>query len=235
MRLSSESLDTALSAAERESLSHLEFLERLLSPAASARRERRVERRVREARFADAAATLETFDWKFNPSINRVQLEELATTDFVRRGENLVFVGQSGLGKSHLIQALGQRACLANYRVLYTTSASLLQELGASLADGTTPKLLRWYARWDLLIIDEFGFDHLERSEQPQAAPLLYKVIDGRLNRSTALVTNLDFESWGDYLGDAPLAMALLDRLVDGALIVKLKGKSYRASRAKKS
>ena len=83
------------------------------------------------------------------------------------------------------------------------------------------------------LIIDEFGFDRIERSVCPQAANLWYKVIDARSQRaSTALVTNIDFEGWADYLGDAPLAMALFDRVVDGATIVKLKGKSYRVHRS---
>jgi len=197
--------------------------------------QRSFERRIHQARFRDEAATLESFDWKFNRSIDRVQIDELATADFVRRGDNLVLAGQSGLGKSHIMQAVGRRACIAGYRVRYTTSAELLRELGASLADGTTPRKVRHYSRFDLLIIDEFGFDRLERDEFPQAPGLLYKVIDGRTRQcSTALVTNIDFDAWGEYLGDAPLAMALLDRLVDGALILKFRGQSYRAHRAKK-
>lgn len=233
--LAAEQFDEILAAAEKTTCSHLEFLGRVLSPAADERHQRSIERRIRQARFRDEAATLETFDWKFNSSIDRVQIEELATADFVRRGDNLVLAGQSGLGKSHLIQSIGRRACVAGYRVCYVTSAKLLRELGASLADGTTPRKIRHYARFDLLIIDEFGFDRLEREELPQAPSLLYKVIDSRTRKcSTALVTNIDFDAWGDYLGDAPLAMALLDRLVDGALILKFRGKSYRAHRAKK-
>jgi len=119
--------------------------------------------------------------------------------------------------------------------VRYRTSAELLRKLGQSLADGTTPKLIRQYARYDLLIMDEFGFDKLEREDFPQASSLLYKVIDSRTReRSTALVTNIDFESWSEYLGDPPLAMAFLDRVVDGAIIAKFRGKSYRAHRAQK-
>ena len=84
-----------------------------------------------------------------------------------------------------------------------------------------------------MVILDEFGFDRIERLEASQAASLLYKLIDARSQqRSTALVTNIDFEAWGEYLGDPPLAMAFLDRLVDGAIILKIKGKSYRAHRA---
>ena len=163
-----------------------------------------------------------------------VRVEELATGAFIARQDNLVFVGQSGVGKSFLIQAIAEAACVQGYSVRYTTSAALLQDLRASLADQTLPKQVRDYARFDLLIIDEFGFDKIERAEAPQAASLLYTVVDARSEqRSTALVTNIDFEVWGEYLGDAPLAMALLDRIVDGAIILKIAGKSYRAHRAK--
>ncbi len=119
------------------------------------------------------------------------------------------------------------------YRVRYTTSAELLRDLTASLADHTLHERLRYYSNFDLLAIDEFGFDRIERAESGQAASLLYKVIDSRgPKRSTALVTNISFEAWAEYLGDAPLAMAILDRLVDGAIVLKIEGRSYRAHRA---
>jgi len=163
----------------------------------------------------------------------RVHVEALATGDFIRRQDNLVLVGQSGVGKSHLIQGLGRAACALGYRVRYTTSAALIEQLTASLADQTLPRQVRKYAAFDWLIVDEFGFDRLERREARDAASLLFKLIDARnQKRATALVTNIDFEGWGEYLGDPPLAMALLDRIVDGAIIVKITGKSYRAHRA---
>ena len=125
-------------------------------------------------------------------------------------------------------------ACAAGYRVLYRTSAQLLNDLNASLADKTLPVRLRRYQRPEFLISDEFGFDRVERLESPEAAHLLYKVIVARhRRRSTALLTNIDFDGWADYMGDAPLAMAFLDRLVEGAVIIKIKGKSYRARKAK--
>jgi len=226
-------LDSVLDRADKESLSHLVFLDLLLGGQAAARRDRSIEWRIREARFAQRQ-TLETFDWNFNPQINRLQIEELASGDFIRRQSNLILVGQSGVGKSHLIQAIGLRACALGYRVLYSTSSSLLADLTASLADKTLPLRLRHYHRPELLIIDEFGFDRVERLESPQAAHLLYKVIVARhQRRSTALITNIDFDGWADYLTDGPLAMAFLDRLVEGAIIVKIKGKSYRARKAK--
>lgn len=230
-----DQVDPLLTEADKNRLSHLQFLERFLSVPAHRRTERSIERRMRTAKFRDGAS-LESFDWSFNrETIDQVQFQELATGDFIRRRDNVVFVGKSGLGKSHLIQSVGRQCCALGYRVRYTTSAQLLEDLMAASGDKTLPRRVRYYGRFDLLIIDEFGFDRLERREYPESSSLLYKVIDSRSGRaSTALVTNVDFKHWTDYLGDPPLAMALLDRVVDGAIIQKFDGKSYRAHRAKR-
>jgi DNA replication protein DnaC len=230
--LTTAQLDAILARAEHGGLSHLEFAHALIAEQAQQRRERAIARRIREACFRDQV-TLADFDWDFNAkAINRTQIEELATGGFIGRHDNLVIVGQSGVGKSRIIQSVGRAACVVGYRVRYTTSADLLVKLTASLADRTLPKKIRYYARFDWLIIDEFAFDKIERSETPQAANLLYKIIDARSQRSTTVVTNIDFDAWGEYLGDPPLAMAFLDRVVDGAIIIKINGKSYRAHRA---
>jgi DNA replication protein DnaC len=164
--LPADALDTALSVAEKESLSHLEFLHRLLAGPAEARRQRAIERRIRDARFREVT-TLDGFDWAFNAQgVDRRAVEQLATCDFVRRRENVVLVGQTGLGKSRILQAVGHAACILGYRARYATSAKLLQESTAALADGSFARLLRDYARWDLLLIDEFGFDRWERAAQ---------------------------------------------------------------------
>jgi DNA replication protein DnaC len=233
--LSPDDLDAALAQAEKARWSALEILAHLLGPQAELRRQRAIERRIREARFREAVS-LEGFDWAFNAQvIDRIQIEALATGEFIRRGDNLVIAGQSGVGKSRILQSVGRAACARGYRVRYTTSADLLRDLTASLADHTLPQQLRYYANFDLLAIDEFGFDKIERAESSQAASLLYKVVDSRgPKRSTAMVTNISFEAWADYLGDAPLAMAILDRLVDGAIVLKIEGRSYRASRVQR-
>ena len=140
-------LDHILAASEQTQTSYLEFLERVLSGPANQRRENGIARRIRQAGFRNDY-TLENFNWKFNAaSIDRAQIEQLATGDFVRRGDNLVFVGQSGLGKSHLVQAIGRSCCVHGYRARYRTSAELLSKLGQPLADGSTPKLVRQYSR----------------------------------------------------------------------------------------
>jgi DNA replication protein DnaC len=230
-----EQLDAVLGRAQSEGMSHLEFLRVLLSEQANGRRERRIAHRIREAGFADSK-TLIDFDWQFNAAaIDRVRIETLAGGEFIGRRQNLLWVGQSGVGKSHLIQAIGQCACVLGYRVRYETSATILQELTAALADRTLARVLRYYGRFDLVILDEFGFDRLERIESPEAVSLLYKLINARSGRSTALVTNIDFEAWDKYLSDPPLVMAFLDRIVDGADVIKIKGKSYRAHRAEQA
>jgi DNA replication protein DnaC len=232
--VTAEALDEVLAQAAHQGWSHLEFATRLLGAAADRRRERSLERRLAEARLSNAA-TLETFDWQFNAAtIKRAAIEELASCTFVRRHENVLVVGQSGLGKSHIFKGIGRSACVQGFRVRYTTSATLIKDLQGTLADDTLTVRLRYWTNFDLLIIDEFGFERLERQACPEAPQLLYKVIEGRHGqRSTVLVTNVDFEAWGEYLGDAPLAMAFLDRLVDGAIVLKLRGRSYRAARAR--
>ena len=204
--LSADELDAALAQAEKQRWSPLEFLSHLLGPQADLRRQRAIDRRIREARFREPT-TLEGFDWAFNAqAIDRMQIETLATGEFIRRGDNLVIAGQSGVGKSRIVQSVGRAACAQGYRVRYTTSAELLRDLTASLADHSLHERLRYYSNFELLAIDEFGFDRIERAESGQAASLLYKVVDSRgPKRSTAMVTNISFEAWADYLGDAPL------------------------------
>lgn len=211
--VTAEQLDEALKQAQDAGWSHLDFLHRLLADQAGLRRSRRIERLINAAKFREALP-LSTFDWTFNPSIPRLKIEALAQGDFIRRKQN-VFVGQSGLGKSRLIQSIGLAACMLEQHVRYITSGELLADLTAALADQTIHDRVRFYAKFALLIIDEFGFDRTERAVCKEAASLWYKIIDARSQRvSTALVTNIDFESWADYLGDAPLAMAMLDRVV---------------------
>jgi DNA replication protein DnaC len=231
--LSDEQFDAMVASAEKEQVSHLEFLACFLSGPANQRRERSIERRIKDAGFP-MAATLESFDWEFNrKTIPRLPFEQLATGDFLERQENVAFVGKSGTGKSHLIQGIGRACCVLGYRVRYTTSAELLEDLSAAAGDNTLPQRIRYYGRFDFLVIDELGFEKLELRHYPEAPSLLYKIVDHRSpKKSTALVSNIEFKEWTDYLGDAPLTMALIDRIVDGAIIQKFEGKSYRVHRA---
>jgi DNA replication protein DnaC len=230
--LPADQFDEIITSVEKEKLSGLMLLERFLSPPARLRQERSVQRRIQTAGFPTDAC-FENFDWKFNErTIHRDDFEQLGTGDFVLRRENVVFVGESGLGKTHLIESIGRRCCVVGYRVKYVTSAELLEDLASAAGDKTLPGRIRYYSRFELLIIDELGFEKLELREYPEAPSLLYKVIDTRQHRSTALVTNIEFKSWTDYFRDPSLTMALLDRVVDSAIIHKFQGKSYREHRA---
>ena len=234
--LKQQQLDRMLREGEQAGWSYLQLLDRLFGEQADQKQERLIVRRIREAHFP-GNKTLEGFDWNFNAeAIDRLQIEELATGDFIRRGDNFLLVGQSGIGKSHLLEGVGRRVCSQGYRVRYIASDELLADLGASLADGTTPKRIRYFSRFDLLIIDGFGFDRIERQQTPQALALLFKVIEKRnARRSTALITNVDFESWNDYLGDPALVMAMIDRLLERSIVLRIpKAKSYRAHTARR-
>ena len=150
--VTADQLDAALSDAEQGGRSHLDFLHRLLTDQAGLRRQRSIERRIKDAHFRERKP-LSEFDWSFNPSIPRTQIETLIECDFIRRKQNVVFVGQSGLGKSRLIQNIGEAACVKGYRVHYITSGKLLEDLTAALADQTIHDRVRFYARFELLII----------------------------------------------------------------------------------
>ena len=134
--VTADQLDAALTDAEQHGRSHLEFLHRLLTDQAGLRRQRRIERLIKDANFREALP-LSTFDWNFNPAIPRLQIEALAQADFIRRKQNVVFLGQSGLGKSRLIQSIGLAACMLEQPVHYVTSGKLLEDLTAAMADQT--------------------------------------------------------------------------------------------------
>ena len=233
IRLGGEELDQVIRESTANNHSSWQLLERFLAAPASSARERSIERRLRLAKFP-TTSSLESFDWSFNAkTLPRGPFDELASGEFLARGDNVALVGKSGLGKSHLIQGIGRACCALGHRVRYVTSATLLEELTAAAGDKTLPSRIRYYRSFELLIIDEFGFDKLERREYPESPSLLYKVVDARSGRgSTAFVTNVDFSDWTEYLGDPPLVMALLDRVVDNAIVIRFEGKSYRQHRA---
>lgn len=228
--MSTEQLDQFIQQYSKGSHSIWEILARFLEMPAIAQQETAIQARIKRANFR-TEATLESYDWSRNPkTIRPEQFLELATGEFIRRKENVIFYGLSGLGKSHLIESIGKKCCAVGYRVRYETSASLIEVLNQARAIKALPARVRKYSSFDLLIIDEFGFEKLERKEVPDALSLLYKVIDGRNRRSsTAVVTNVNMSDWTDYLGDPPMTMALLDRVMDRSIQIPFKGKSGRA------
>lgn len=230
LKMPQEAIDQTVRESTEKGHSVWEILERFLAIPSGLKREQAIASRIRRANFP-TEATLESYDWSFNPSAQRqAQVMELATGEFVRRNENVTFVGKSGLGKTHIIEGLGKRCCVAGYRVLFTKSGHLIEVLNKARAIKSLPQQVRKLRAFDLLVIDEFGFEKLERREISDALSLLYKVIDARVGRSTAVITNVDFRDWTDYLGDPQIVMAMLDRLVYRSQIIKFDGKSFRAA-----
>lgn len=210
--------------------SRLGFLWRLVEPQWHRRQERTVERRIDEAAFP-ARKSLDGFDFAFQPKLDKDRVLELATLNFIRRGQNLILGGMSGTGKSHIAIALGHLACAAGFRTRYTTSADMLAKLHAALATGSLHEALKPYVRPDLLIIDEIGLDRAEK-EQVADAQLFYKVIKPRYEepRSMIITSNIQWDAWGSYLGDDLATVAILDRLIHQGYLITIDGPSYRAA-----
>ena len=211
----------------------LEGLERILRAEYDDRRERRITRRLEDAKFPDTP-TLETFDFAFQPGLDKQLVLDLAALAWVDRHEDLVLVGSAGVGKSHIAKALCFLACKAERRVLYTACSDMMVDLHASLADGSLRRRIKKYSAPDLLLIDDLGYDPLEQ-EEAREAQLLHKVLEARHGRASTIVTsNLEVDAWAQYLGHAHLTVALLDKLLFRAVAIKIDGPSYRLAEHKK-
>lgn len=224
-----ESLDEHLAWAERERPAHLVFFERVLGAEAARKLERRIERRIDQCGLREHKS-LEAFDWNFQPKLDKPLVLDLARLDFVRRHDDLVVTGKSGTGKSHILMAFARRACEQMLPVRYARCVDLLDDLHAGLADGTYARRLKAWARPDLLVIDDVGLGQVKkRDNEPTAAHTLFNLIDRRHGRaSTAITSNVALSDWGRYLGDATVAMAILDRLAMHAIRIDIDGPSYR-------
>ncbi len=211
----------------------LRTVERLLRTEADRRRERRIERRIQRSQLPERP-TIEAFDFDFQPDLDRDLVMELAELRWIERREDLLLVGQSGVGKSHLAKAIALAACAHDHSVMYTTCADLMTDLIAALADDTLSRKLKRYIRPRLLVIDDLGFDPIEQ-EKAREAQLLYKILDARHGIvSTIITSNLPVEQWADYLGSHHLTVALLDRLLYHATTISIEGPSYRLAQHQK-
>jgi DNA replication protein DnaC len=218
-----------LSAREQQAIdgqwAYGEFLERLLEDEVERRAQKQLALRVRRATL-NTTKTLEDFDFSFNPSISRQQLLRLATCEYIRRKRNLLICGPTGVGKSHLAQALAHEACRQSFDVLFVNTHKMLQHIHGGRADGSVEKRLASYLRPDLLVLDDFGLKPL--SERMPSD--LYDVMNERYEVGSILVTsNRAPEEWPDLFGDPLLASAGLDRLAHQAETVVITGRSFRA------
>lgn len=219
-----QTLDLRLKQATEDNLSMTEFLYRLLADEVERRDGRQLSQRLRRANF-EHAKTMEDFDFAFNGAVPKAKVLELATCAFVERHDNVLIIGPTGVGKSHLAQALGHRACRAGRNVLYIGAHELLVQLRASRADASFDKRLLRYTSPDVLIIDDLGL----RGLNPDESGDLYEVVRGRYEKgSTVITSNRAIEEWPPLFGNALLASAAMDRLLHHAHVVVIEGDSYR-------
>ncbi|MBI5399092.1 ATP-binding protein [Candidatus Saganbacteria bacterium] len=212
--------------AVKNNLSYEKFLEQLIDEELDVKNKRAIERRVREAKFP-AINTLDQFDFSHPKRIDKKLILELFDLKFIERKEWVIFVGNSGLGKTHLAKALGYAACNKGYRVLFTKTAHVVSTLQAAQSDNSQDKSLKCFTKPDLLILDEAGFLPLDQGQ----ANLLFQVISDRYEYSrgaTIITTNLAFKDWGRIFHDSMLAQAIVDRVMHRRQVVKIEGDSYR-------
>ena len=213
-----------------EGVDHPRYLLRLAELELIDRERRTVERRVKEARFP-AVKSLDSFDFTAIPSLNKTLVLELARSEYVARRENIVAVGNSGTGKSHIALGLGLAACQKGLSVGFTTAAALVHELLEARDEKRLLRLQRQLAGYKLLIVDELGYVPLSQT----GAELLFEVFSQRYERGATIVTsNLPFDEWTGVFGSERLTGALLDRLTHHVHILEMNGDSYRLKHSKK-
>jgi DNA replication protein DnaC len=219
-----QTLEVRLQEAASHGLSHADFLELLVQDELLVRSDRTVQRRLKAACFREQK-TLEDFDWAFNPSIKKKQIFDLASGRYLREGRDVLWLGPPGVGKSHLVQALGYQAVKMGFGVLYKSIFDVVRDFLHDEAFGVEEKVLAKYLKPDLLIIDDMGMKQLPK----RSGEYLFEVIMRRYEtRSTMMTSNRPLADWGKLIGDVPAATAILDRFLHHAEVVTLSGRSYR-------
>jgi DNA replication protein DnaC len=219
-----KTLDTRNEEAIKNSFSYMEFFELLINDEVLNRQNNSNIKRVNKARFPQHK-TLEEYNFNYQPTINKRFIYNLATCEFVRKKENVAFIGPPGTGKTHLAIALGLKAVSQGYKVIFTTVNEMLEELYISRADNSFQQKLRYYTSPDLLILDELGLKKLNQNSVDD----FYEVISRRYEKGSVIITsNKVFEEWARIFYDPVLATAILDRFVHHCHFVVIKGESYR-------
>lgn len=212
-----------------EGQDHVQFLTRLVELELIDRERRMVERRIKAAKFP-AVKSLDSFDFRAIPSLNKMQVLELARCEWVERRENVIALGPSGTGKTHISLGLGLAACQKGMSVGFTTAAALVHELMEARDERRLMRLQKQMAGYRLLIIDELGFVPLSKT----GAELLFEMISQRYERGATLITsNLPFDEWTETFGSERLTGALLDRLTHHVNILEMNGDSYRLAQSR--
>jgi DNA replication protein DnaC len=206
------------------------FLLRLVESEMMDRERRATERRIKAAKFP-VSKSLETYNFLDMPTLNKKLVIDLARCEWIGRRENVLALGNSGTGKTHISLALGLAACQQGFRVRFTTAAALVHELIEARDEKRLLRFQKNLSRQELLIVDELGFVPLSKA----GAEMLFEILSQRYERSSTLVTsNLPFAEWTEVLGSERLTGALLDRLTHHVHILEMNGESYRLKNSKK-
>nr|WP_282959124.1 IS21-like element helper ATPase IstB [Azoarcus sp. L1K30] len=224
LQKSAERLEALLQHAAAQELPYADFLEQVLGEEVAAKTAKNVSMRTAMARFP-FVKPLETFDFAYQPSIDKRQVLSLAGCQYIEHGDNVIVLGPPGVGKTHLAVSLGLKAIEAGYRVFFTSAAQLIATLSKALADGRLDEKLKFYTTPRLLIIDEIGYLPIDRI----GANLFFQLISRRYERGPMILTsNQSFGAWGEVFGDRVIATAILDRLLHHAVTLNIRGNSYR-------
>jgi DNA replication protein DnaC len=227
-------LDAHLGWVKQNKADELLATERLFAAAVALKRERSIEWRIRGSGLKERK-TMATFDWDFQPKLDRRVIESLFTLEFIERHEDLLITGKCGTGKSHILKSLVIKACGQEWPVLYARCVDLIDDLYAGLADGSYERRMKRWCRPPFLVIDDVGLGQLKRrDDEATAAHMLFTLLDRRhTNVSTGITSNIKLSAWGKYLGDATLAAAVLDRLAANSIRIDIDGPSHRQHQAR--